>query len=375
MSQVITDYILLSSFILLQVSLTIQLCFVLFVNLRLSKYRPAAPSDAVLPVTVVICARNEENNLRTYLPLILEQDHPDFEVVVVNDCSADDSEQVLRSFSQKYKHLKVVTLNEHARFKHGKKFAATLGIKAASNEYLLFTDADCRPASPRWVRFMQEHFGQHKEVVLGYSPYPRRKGFLNAFIRFETFNTALSYLSFALAGRPYMGVGRNMGYTRSLFFKNKGFASHMHIPSGDDDLFVNQNASRHNTAVELRPESIVWSDPKCTYRSYWKQKRRHMSAGKAYKASDKWILSLQTGSALLFYAMLVVLMLLNAPWWIMAGTYVLRLCAQLLVYVPAFKKLQYRDLIWSFPVLDILFNVFLIILSVISLFGKKVAWK
>src|SRR5690606_34092381 len=169
---------------------------------------------------------------------------------------------------------------EHIAVKHGKKFALSLGIKAAQYEHLVFTDADCVPESSDWLTHMAGAFSGGKEIVLGYSPYLRRAGMLNALIRFETFHTAMSYLSYALKGKPYMGVGRNMAYTKSLFFRGKGFASHMHIASGDDDLFVNQNATPHNTTICIHPEAHVWSEPKTTFSAYARQKTRHAGASK-----------------------------------------------------------------------------------------------
>ncbi|WP_242689193.1 glycosyltransferase [Pedobacter sp. SYSU D00535] len=371
----LTDYFFVAAFVLFQVAFLVQLYYILVIQRGLRSYKGKTENTLCHPVSVIICARNEERNLQENLPMILEQDYPEFEVVVVNDCSLDESDQVLRAFAQKYPHLKVVTLTEHSRFKHGKKFAVTIGIKAAKHEQLLFTDADCKPASKSWINRMQQNFSGGIEIVLGYSPYQKEAGFLNALIRFETFYTALNYLSFALAGRPYMGVGRNMAYKKSLFFKGKGFASHMHIPSGDDDLFVNQNATATNTAIEIHPETHVWTEPKRSFSSYFRQKVRHMGAGKAYKTSDKYSLSVQTASALLFYLMLMLLVVLNAQWWLLVSIYLIRLSVQAIIYYPVFKKLSYKDLIWLLPALDLIYNFYILVLSIISLFKKKVEWK
>ncbi|WP_374163362.1 glycosyltransferase [Arcticibacter sp. MXS-1] len=213
------EYLFYAVFILFQSAFIVQLYFILLKHTRLRSYQEEEWQESAdqLPVSVIICARNEQKNLEENLPLVLEQDYKNFEVVVVNDCSSDDSHLVLQRYAAQYPHLKIVNISEHARFKHGKKFAVTLGIKAASHEYLLFTDADCRPASQHWVDLIQRKFQGGREIVLGYSPYARKGGILNALIRFETFFTGLNYLSFSLAGRPYMGVGRNLAYTRSLF--------------------------------------------------------------------------------------------------------------------------------------------------------------
>ena len=371
-----TNYPFLIVFALLQIALIIQLYFIIVVHGRLRGYKKNESADVVLlPVSVIICARNEEVNLKENLSFFLEQDYPDFEVVVVNDCSSDESEFILKKFSEQYANLKVVTLNEHDRYKHGKKFAVTIGIKAAQHEHLLFTDADCRPASLNWIRHMQSNFKGNTAIVLGFSPYKRAKGFLNAFIRFETFNTALNYLSFSLAGNPYMGVGRNLSYTKTLFFKNKGFASHMHILSGDDDLFVNENANRSNTVIEIDPESHTWSEPKKTWTSLWKQKIRHMGAGKAYKSRHKRVLTIQAGSSMAFYVLLEVMAFMQTQWWLLLSIYFIRLIIQLLVYFPSMRKLKCKNLIWWFPILDLFYIFFIIVLGIVSSFKREIQWK
>ncbi|HEY1024085.1 MAG TPA: glycosyltransferase [Sphingobacteriaceae bacterium] len=369
-------FLYISVFVLFQVSFLLQLYYIFVVHRRLASYRsPAEKAPVLHPVSIIICARNEELKLQKNLPAILEQDYRDFEVVVVNDCSVDETHLMLLEMSGRYPNLKVVTINEHKRFKHGKKFAVTLGIKAASHENLLFTDADCVPASDQWLRLMQRNFTGSTEIVLGYSPYEKLAGFVNKLIRFETFYTALNYLSYALSGDPYMGVGRNMAYKKSLFFKGKGFASHMHIPSGDDDLFVNQNATPFNTAIEIEPEAHVWSEPKRTFTEYINQKLRHLGAGKAYKHRHKRMLSLQVASAVIFYLCLITLIGLNAQWWLLLAVFMLRLVSQVIVYKKILTKLNYADLVWWLPVFDFIYYFYILALSIVTLFKKRVQWK
>lgn len=358
--------------------LLIQLYYLLFVYGKLTTYR--IPSESMegttLPVSVIICARNEEENLRKNLPKILLQDYPEFEVVLVNDFSVDESKWLLKELSIQYKHLKTVEIAEHVRLKHGKKFAVTLGIKAAEHEHLVFTDADCTPNSDQWLRHMTNAFKGGEEIVLGYSPYRTRSGILNALIRFETFHTAMSYLAYALLGRPYMGVGRNMAYTKSLFFRGKGFAAHMHIPSGDDDLFVNQNANPHNTAICIHPEAHVWSEPKLTFSAYSHQKTRHAGASKVYKPAHRRMLAIQLISAFLFYITLIVCGIMQPQYWpFLLGGYMLRLLLQLILYYPIMRKLQVNSLIWTLPFLDIAYYLYICINGFFALFKKNVKWK
>ncbi|MHB1177912.1 MAG: glycosyltransferase [Daejeonella sp.] len=370
------DYFYILILIAFQICFLFQLYYTVVIHQKLASYKIIEP-DVVIksPVSVIICARNELENLKKNLGFFLKQDHPDFEVVVVNDCSNDGSDWYLKDLSLVHPHLKVVTLNDHPRFKHGKKFAVTMGIKASQNEIMIFSDADCRPSSTQWLNRMQNNFHHKTEIVLGYSPYGRQPGFLNKIIRFETFLTALNYLSYALTGEPYMGVGRNLAYQKSLFFRGKGFASHMHILSGDDDLFVNQNATSVNTRIEIHPDAQVWSEPKNTYSSYFRQKIRHQGAGKAYRKKHKQMLVSQAASGLLFYGLIIVLIALQAQWWLLVAAYLIRLIVQLFVYIPAFKKLNCPDLAWWLPVLDFIYYFYIMVLGFIAIFKKRVEWK
>lgn len=370
------DYLYISVLIAFQICFFLQLYYIIVIHQKLAAYRIGEPDLYTRsPVSVIVCARNELENLTKNLPSFLEQDHPDFEIIVVNDCSNDGTDWYLKDLSEKHKNLKVVTINDHPRFKHGKKFAVTLGIKASKNENMVFSDADCRPASNQWLTRMQNNFKNNTEIVLGYSPYERTGGLLNKIIRFETFSTALSYFSYALAGRPYMGVGRNMAYRKSLFFRGKGFASHMHIMSGDDDLFVNQNATNKNTVIEIHPEAQVWSEPKHTFAAYFRQKLRHQGAGKVYQRKHKRMLSLQAVSGAFFYVFMIALIILQAQWWLLLSVYLLRLIIQLFVYVPSLKKLSCFDLVWWLPVLDFIYYFYIMVLGFVALFKKRLEWK
>lgn len=354
----------------------IQLYFSLFVHLKLALVKVEALSEeARNPISVIICARNEAENLKKYLPTILQQDYPNFEVIVVNDRSWDGTADILKEFAKKYKQLKVVSVADGEKFIAGKKFAVTMGIKAASYEWLVFTDADCEPASPNWLMGMQQPEDEATEIVLGYSPYFKKRGLLNSLIRFETFFTAVNYLSFALKGMPYMGVGRNMAYKKSLFFKSKGFAAHMHIPSGDDDLFVNANANRNNTEIRINKETQVWSEPKTSFIAYLRQKKRHFGAGKLYKSKHQFILSLQIIVQFLFYGFGIALLCFPETLYIALGVFVISIFIRSFIYPRLLKRLNYGELSWWFPILDIILFVFLVFNAILSIFVKKVQWK
>lgn len=368
----VTPFISFIPFGILGILLFIQLYYLIFVYGKLAGYRVKSFQEATPqpPVSVIICAHNEQENIKTFLPGILEQEYPDFQVVVVNDCSTDDTEWILQDFLRQYPDkLKVVQIQEHVQLKHTKKFAVTLGIKAAKHEYLVFTDADCQPNSKLWLAEMAGAFTEDKEIVLGYSPYFRHRGFLNRLIRFETTHTAMSYLAYALKKNAYMGVGRNLAYTKSLFFKGKGFNKHMHIKSGDDDLFVNHNATRSNVNIAIHPDSFMHSVPKDTWKSYYKQKARHSGASVLYKSRHKRMLATQLVTAVLFYlTLLASILLLPSFWYVPLAAYLLRLLVQYIIFSNIYRKLEVRDLLLWLPFLD-LFYYFYICIN--GLFNRK----
>ena len=239
--------------------LLIQIFYFVFFFFRLAFHKEQKiDSQSLPPISIIVAARSEAHNLVEFLPYLFEQNYPEFEVVVVNDRSWDDTKEILKAFQLKYSNLHVVNIEETNHKSNGKKMAVTLGIKGAKYEHLALTDADCKPVSQNWLMSIGMKFqNSDTKIVLGYSPFKKEKGFLNSLIRFDGFWVALQYLSFAKAGKPYMGVGRNLAYTKNDFFKIGGFKKHYNLKSGDDDLFVNEIANNRNTAVVLNEDSHV----------------------------------------------------------------------------------------------------------------------
>jgi glycosyltransferase involved in cell wall biosynthesis len=324
----------------------IQLFYYLWFFSRVAFYKPKIKTRSQQhPVSVIVCARDEDENLARHLPGLLVQQYPTtFEVIVVNDNSVDDSKYILQELKKTFKdRLEIVELTQEAKLITGKKFPLSIGIKEAQHELILLTDADCVPASEHWIQKMQEAYTDGVEIVLGYSAYHKRPGLLNRLIRFETFHTALQYLSFALAGIPYMGVGRNLSYKKELFFRHKGFSSINHIAGGDDDLFVNKAATRKNTAVVLDPEAIILSVPKKNWKSWMLQKNRHYSTAKYYKPHHKFLLGLYAASQFLFYPLFVAASIVYG-WKPALLVFGIRFIIQAIVYYRSMKKLNENDL-------------------------------
>ncbi len=296
---------------------SIQLIYILFIFSRTAFHRSEpfalktlAKANATagvfideseLPgITVVVCARNEYENLTELLPLLAEQSYPVFEVLVMDDRSTDGTQTYLENDIAHLGRVRFVRIDKEYEHITPKKYALTIALKNALYPTLLLTDADCRPASTSWLSIMTTPLTEgEKDIVLGFSPYEQQPGLLNLLIRSETLFTAVQYFSLALAGRPYMGVGRNLAYRKQLFFDNKGFYTHKNVLGGDDDLFINEVATGSNTTVCLDPATFTWSKPKETWAEWRNQKRRHLNVGKYYKTGHKIRLGLLTGSYVL----------------------------------------------------------------------------
>ncbi|MFN3530648.1 MAG: glycosyltransferase [Bacteroidia bacterium] len=241
-------------------------------------------------VSVIIWSRNQADMLRKNLAAVLEQDYPQFEVVVVNDCSFDESTDVLMDFQLRYPLLRVVTVDEQPKYPTGKKFALTLGIKAATHNVLLFADADCRPLTNQWLKLMQQQYIDKTELVLGFATAAVAPGFANALSRFDALYYGLQTYGHALSRRAIMGNGRNLSYLRALFFFHKGFVTHIKHHSGEADLFVNQAANAQNVRVCMEPEAITEATETAGFAALWKRKVWELSARKFYRAADKgWL--------------------------------------------------------------------------------------
>ncbi len=333
------------------------------------------------PVSVVICARDEEQNLRQFLPLFLEQDYPEFEVIVVNDGSTDGTEDYLSLMRKSYPNLRTSFVPNGTANISTKKLAITIGIKAAKHELILLSDADCMPEGKDWIQKMARNFMPSVEFVLGYGGYLRKRGLLNKIIKFDTLFTAIQYLGMAQNRFPYMGVGRNLAYRKSTFFNKKGFAGLLHLQSGDDDLFVNHSATAENTRIEVDKSSTTWSEPKLTIKQWYVQKERHLSVSGNYKSTSKVKLLLEPFSRALFYATTIAIFVwggINLNWLLIGLTallFLIRYFIQLQTINKTAKILGERKFYFLILLLDIFLPLFTLYLLIFGKKNKKIRWK
>ncbi len=343
-------------------ALILQLFVYLFFYVRVFFFRKKKEANAEqrkLPsVSIVICARNEKKNLDLFLPEVLEQKYPDFQVVVVDDCSTDGTPALLTVLKEDYPHLYYTKIDSDRVFDHSKKLALNIGLKAAKNDIVVLTDADCKPTSEFWLKEMVEQFDEKTNFVLGYGGYEARPGLLNYLIRFDTALIGLRYLSFAKAGVPYMGVGRNMAYRKHLFFENNGLGKYSGMKSGDDDLLVNKFARGRNTKVCVSDNSLTRSVPKLSWGEWRRQKKRHFTTAPYYRFVHKFLLGLEPFSRLLFYVSFIASIVFFPTFvYYFIAAFVFRYTIQLMVYYKAFEVFGEKRLIWGTLFLDVMLPI------------------
>jgi len=328
-------------------------------------------------ISIIICAKNEAKNLKRNIPYFLEQHYNNFEIVLINDTSTDATLEIMKQFKREHpSKIKIVDVAPNEQFWGSKKYALTLGIKAASNEYLLFSDADCKPVSKNWIQEMSNNFSSKKQLVLGYGSYKKiEHSFLNKLIRFETLLTAIQYFSYAKIGIPYMGVGRNLAYTKTTFFNANGFVNHMHrIKSGDDDLFINQVATKNNTTFCILENSFTESAPKTSFKTWIQQKRRHISTASHYKTIHKYLLGLYFSSQVLFWLFSIILLSSNFNPISVLTIITLR---QIILYLSigfSAKKLNETDLVLFTPFYEIFLIFIQMFIFIKNLISKPTHW-
>ena len=365
--------ILLVSFIVI---VSIQIIYYLFIFGSFSFGKIALGNASSAPVSIIVCAKNEAENIKNYFPLLINQKYPEFEIVLIDDASNDETLELFEEYEKQYSNVKLVKVQNNETFWGNKKYALTLGIKVAKYKQLLFIDADCKPASSEWISNMSRNFTHKKTIILGYGAYNKTKNsFLNKLIRFETLMTAVQYFSWAKIGLPYMGVGRNLAYNSDEFYKVNGFIDHMKIRSGDDDLFVNQASTKENTTICIEPNSFTYSNAKTSFSEWINQKRRHISTAKYYKSFDKFQLGLFYFTQLFTIILGVILVITNHQLILVTALISFRYMIAWTSIGFSASKLKEKDVLYWYPFIELILIFTQLYLFFINLFSKPKHWK
>ena len=363
-------------FILFIVVIGIQLFYYGIIFGRFAFAKKASNLPKKIPISVIVCAKNQEENVTKFIPLLAEQNYGDYEIILIDDASSDSTLDLFEAFEKQYTNIRLVKVANNEAFWGNRKFSLTLGIKAAKNPYLLFTDADCYPVSKDWITNMSSQFTMQKTIVLGYGAYEKIGGsFLNKIIRFENLVNTVQYFSWTKSGKPYKGVGRNFGYKKEEFFNVNGFIDHMKIRAGDDDLFINQVANSRNTTICFDPNSFTYCQPKKSFKEWMELKRINHATTTFYKPFDKIQLLVFFISQLLFLILPIILLLFQFQWIAVISLIGFRYLFAWIVLGFSAGKLKEKDVMYWFPIVEIILIFTQLNLFTSNIYSKPVYWK
>lgn len=353
----------------LLILITIRLIYWLYFFTKLAKYRPVY-SDSDVSVSILVCVKNNVNGIKNLLPKLLKQNYKTYEVIIVDDFSNDGLEDFMTSFHDQKLKYHICQID-----KPGKKQAMAEGISIATYNWILVTDADCLPASLDWIRWMTASINDKTKLVLGYGPMKDNGSMAGMLSKYETSYIAMQYLSYALKGMAYMGVGRNLLFNRTLFLESKPYNDNSHLASGDDDFLVKSMANGDNTSICLHPNSFCYSNPPDSLNKYFHQKARHISTARYFHPFQKYLLGLFGMLQIIIYLLFLLNLIFN--WFTPVngvGALLFMWSVMFLIQLPVFYKLKEKSTLFTLPISDFFLAIFYLILLPKTIINKTNKW-
>ena len=272
---------------------------------------------SVLPRTffsVIVPARNEEENIQPCLRSVLEQQYPSglLEVIVINDHSTDQTENIIREMQEAHTNLQLINLADHVQGKQlnaYKKKAIELAIGQSSGNWIVTTDADCLVA-PHWLKAMDAYIQEKKPVFVA-APvmFTNNHSFLSVFQLLDFISLQGITAASVSAGYHTMCNGANIAYQKEAFYEAGQFRGIDQLASGDDMLLMYKIKQKYpgRLGYVFCKEAIVITAPMPDWKSFFNQRIRWASKAGSY--NDKtifWVLVLVYALNLALLVFLIV---------------------------------------------------------------------
>ncbi len=369
-------------FIVMFILFSIQIFYYLYFYRKPLKYLESEEkgdvpyTDKQPGVSVIVYAKNDAEHLEVFLPSILSQNYPDFDVIVVNDGSTDETRDVVTRLESEYDNLYQTYIPDEARSLSRKKLALTVGIKAAKHDIVMLTNANCAPEGSDWLTYMMRNFVEGVDIVAGYAYIDGEGQRKRRYVAYDRLMFTLRYISYILLHKTYMAEGYNLAYRKDLFFRNKGFSKHLNLHYGDDDLFINEVATADNTRIELSPESRMVIHYENNFKAWRELKLRYDFTAAYLKTDSKFVFGFERMTVYLFYISIVLFFVYGLYYNLLFSAvsflfWLLRFIVQVTIYRKSAKRLSSNKLFFLLPVFDLLQSVINLYYKIIGICSKS----
>ncbi len=324
-------------------ALLVQLFYLILIAKFIFGKRKRTGSENQPSVSIIVTSRNYLSHLEDLIPALLEQDYPDFEVVVVDDCSSDGTEWYLKELKMRYANLKTTQIIQETDFPNA--LAITVGIRAASKEWLIFLTPLCRVSGSDWLKSYAQQFTPKKDAIVGYVNYSKAKGSSKRTFRYENFYSFLLFGTARALGLQMPISENNMAYRRETFLQMKGFAAVLDSPFSENELFLNKIAGRKNSAFQFNPSSSVHYIGEADWIDAVNFKKKQLLIKRKFSFGQRFFLSFNAFSRLVIDVLVIVLAILS-PWrfWV-AGAWTFVLILETIWLAVATKRLGERNML------------------------------
>lgn len=338
------------------------------------KKQPVASSK----ISVLCCFKNNLEDAKKLIPLLLNQKNVAFELVLIDNNSTDDDASInyFEQIEKENANVKLVKVENNEAFWGNKKYALTLGIKAASHEKIAFIEPNYEPASENWLTLLNNTITPEKQIVLGYTAIKKKKNNLkNKIIRFENLLYHMQMFGYVQRKKPTFASNTNLAYTKKTYFDNQGFMNHMKIRLGEADLFVNEAGTKTNTTYTIDAEARVIRKNYKKYSTWLNEIRRRNYTTRFYSKFEQLILNVFLLNKILFYTLLTVLLILQTNLILVGSAALLSVLVSGVTIGYATNKLKEKDLLYWFPFLEIIIVFISLKIKFKNAFIQQDYWK
>ncbi len=365
------DWALLLLFLLLFVLYVgYLLVFILRVTLQKS-----SPAGKIHPMSLLITFRNEEANLKDNLPSLFENGNNAYEVVAVDNCSQDNSLDVLTSLKNEHPNLRISSLRQFTF--HSDKMAHNIALKAACHDWVTVIPPSINVTGKEWLREISSRLDTDNQVSVGYSNIAPKSSFFNLLFRCELFFQQLKSFGFIVNRLPFVISQENVVFNKQQYFNVGGFRGKINEPFAKLELVINSFIRKAPVSLILTKETAVYRKEDITWKDYVELLKKEEIVRKHLPPGIRFLLILYEWIFLLFAPIAVVLLVRIPEIWPVVTSMVICLifCYLLIIKKLLLRLQEFKLFLPSFLIALILPYIKLMFRIRYIRYGRRKEWK